>query len=168
MIKISRMGDYAIVLLTGMGRIYDRDPDTSSTARSLSSETGLPQATVGKLLKALATANLLTSQQGRHGGYRLARQPARITLAEIIEAVDGPIAMTNCFREDQDCEMEDNCSIRPHWRVINDAIRQVLDATTLADLNAPVNQVPLWYTARPDTNSRPTASSKQKLETRSS
>lgn len=167
MIKISRMGDYAIVLLSDMGRIYNLDPEQSSTKRTLSNETSLPQATVGKLLKALAASGLLTSQQGRHGGYRLARHPELITLAEIIEAVDGPIAMTNCFREDQDCDMEESCSIRPHWRQINDAVRRVLSTTTLADLNAPVNQVPRWYKARPGANG-PGLSTEQKLETQSS
>jgi FeS assembly SUF system regulator len=152
MLKISRMGDYAIVLLTAMSQACSARPDGQCNARMLADETGLGQPTVGKFLKVLAAARLLNSQQGRRGGYHLARAPERITLAEIIEAVDGPIAMTDCFRDDHECGMEDNCTIRPHWKLINASVRQLLDATTLADLITPINQdqVPVWYSARPD------------------
>ena len=167
MLKISRMGDYAIVLLTAMSRACTAKPDRNCNARDLAVETGLGQPTVGKLLKTLASADLLVSQQGRHGGYHLARDPEQITLAQIIEAVDGPIAMTDCFRPDHDCGMEDSCTIRPHWQMINASVRRLLDATTLADLIMPVGQVPVWYSARPESTGTHKAS-ELRLETKSS
>ncbi|WP_322628135.1 SUF system Fe-S cluster assembly regulator [Halothiobacillus sp.] len=141
MLKISRMSDYAIVLLTTLAQ----GKTVQSNARALSEQTGLSQPTVGKLLKTLTTNRLLRSQQGRHGGYSLARAAASISLADIIEAIDGPIAMTECFSTDHDCEREANCSVRPHWYAINQGVRELLTCTTLATLSEPVHQVPIWF-----------------------
>ncbi|MBD3816671.1 MAG: SUF system Fe-S cluster assembly regulator, partial [Halothiobacillus sp.] len=115
MLKISRMSDYAIVLLTAMARTEA----AQSTARVLAVDTGLTLPTVGKLLKMLSAGGLLLSQQGRNGGYRLARAANEISLANIIEAIDGPIALTECFTVDHDCDREANCGLRPHWQAIN-------------------------------------------------
>jgi FeS assembly SUF system regulator len=145
MLKISRMSDYAIVLLTAMAR----ENATQYTARALAYDTGLTLPTVGKLLKMLSTGGLLLSQQGRNGGYRLA-QPAKDTsLADIIEAIDGPIAMTECFTTDHDCEREASCGLRPHWQAINQSLRKLLGSTSLADLIEPAPQVPVWFNSRP-------------------
>ncbi|HUX81203.1 MAG TPA: SUF system Fe-S cluster assembly regulator [Halothiobacillus sp.] len=141
MLKISRMSDYAIVLLTTLAR--GKAPQ--SNARALAEQTGLSQPTVGKLLKTLTACGLLNSQQGRHGGYRLARPTESISIADIIEAIDGPIAMTECFSADHDCEREANCSVRPHWNTINRGVRELLTETTLATLSEPVHQVPVWF-----------------------
>lgn len=141
MLKISRMSDYAIVLLTTLAS----GKTVQSNARALSEQTGLSQPTVGKLLKTLTANGLLSSQQGRHGGYSLARLAANISLADIIEAIDGPIAMTECFSTDHDCERESNCSVRPHWYAINQGVRELLMGTTLATLSVPAHQVPVWF-----------------------
>lgn len=145
MLKISRMSDYAIVLLTAMART----DATQYTARVLADDTGLTLPTVGKLLKMLSAGGLLLSQQGRNGGYRLARTANEISLADIIEAIDGPIAMTECFTVDHDCDREANCGLRPHWQAINQSVRQLLDSTSLAALIEPVPQVPVWFNRRP-------------------
>jgi len=141
MLRISRMSDYSIVLLTALAR----QTDQPATARQLADRTGLGLPTVGKLLKALTARSLLVSTQGRHGGYRLARDAREITLADIIEAVDGPIAMTDCFRADQECGYEGACTARPHWQAINNALRTMLSGTTLSDLGGPVAAVPIWH-----------------------
>ncbi|ANJ66329.1 SUF system Fe-S cluster assembly regulator [Halothiobacillus diazotrophicus] len=141
MLKISRMSDYAIVLLTTLAR----GETPQSNARALAERTGLSQPTVGKLLKTLTASGLLTSQQGRHGGYRLARAADEISIADIVEAIDGPIAMTECYTADHDCEREANCSVRPHWNTINRGVRELLTGTTLATLSEPVHQVPIWF-----------------------
>lgn len=145
MLKISRMSDYAIVLLTAMART----DATQYTARVLADDTGLTLPTVGKLLKMLSAGGLLLSQQGRNGGYRLARTASEISLADIIEAIDGPIAMTECFTVDHDCDREANCGLRPHWQAINQSVRQLLDSTSLAALIEPIPQVPVWFNRRP-------------------
>ncbi|MFP4272584.1 MAG: SUF system Fe-S cluster assembly regulator [Halothiobacillaceae bacterium] len=141
MLRISRMSDYSIVLLTTLATQDDRP----ETARALAARTGLGLATVGKLLKALAQQGLLESIQGRHGGYRLARAAEQISLAQIIEAVDGPIAVTDCDRTDADCDRQSSCNTRAHWQLINQAIRQMLTRTTLADMCRAPEAVPVWH-----------------------
>ncbi len=154
MLKISRLSDYAIVLLTALAS--DSRPDTDpqrANARALAERTGINMPTVGKLLKLLHGQGIVQSRQGRSGGYFLARPADAISLAEIIEAIDGPIAMTDCFRPDHDCAMESDCAVRPHWAAINRGVHALLDATTLADMNRPVKsgpaaqeaKVPVWY-----------------------
>ncbi|MGC9457463.1 MAG: SUF system Fe-S cluster assembly regulator [Halothiobacillaceae bacterium] len=141
MLRISRMSDYSIVLLTDLA-CQSGQP---VTARELAGRTGLGLATVGKLLKSLAQQGLLESIQGRHGGYRLAHEPGEISLAQIIEAVDGPIAMTDCDRTDADCDRQSSCTTRAHWQVINQAIRRLLTRTSLADMCRAPEFVPVWH-----------------------
>ncbi len=146
MLKISRMSDYAIVLLTALAR----DEAAQYNARALAECTGLTLPSVGKLLKALTAQGLLISQQGRNGGYRLARNAQSISLADIIEAIDGPIAMTDCFDTSHDCSYEANCAVRPHWQAINQGLHALLDDITLARLIQPVKTepalaVPIWF-----------------------
>ncbi|HQT42396.1 MAG TPA: SUF system Fe-S cluster assembly regulator [Halothiobacillus sp.] len=145
MLKISRMSDYAIVLLTALAH-----SNAQSNARALADTTQLTLPTVGKLLKTLSAQGLLISQQGRNGGYRLARSTESISLADIIEAIDGPIAMTDCFDPSHDCDREANCTVRPHWQAINQGMHALLDKITLARLIQPVNPesqlaVPVWF-----------------------
>ncbi len=152
MLKISRLSDYAIVLLTALaGDPREKPSEQRANARALAERTGINMPTVGKLLKLLNGEGIVQSRQGRSGGYFLARPAKEITLAEIIEAIDGPIAMTDCFRPDHDCSMQSDCVVRPHWEAINRGVHALLDATTLADMTRPVKgstattQVPVWY-----------------------
>ena len=158
MLKISRMSDYAIVLLTALAR----DETAQCNARALAETTGLTLPSVGKLLKTLTAQGLLISQQGRKGGYRLARSTHAISLAHIVEAIDGPIAMTDCFDASHDCGLELNCAVRPHWRAINQGLHALLDDITLARLTQPappepVLAVPVWF-------SKPRASSGERIK----
>lgn len=133
MLRISRLTDYAIVLAT---RLAARD-GVSATAGDLAKITGIPGPTVAKLLKALTAGGLLRSIQGCQGGYVLARPPASIGLTEIIETVEGRIALTECHRTDGDCGIMENCQVHRHWQVINRTLREALQAIRLADLLAP-------------------------------
>ena len=104
-------------------------------ARALAEETGLPLPTAQKLVSKLSAAGLIESVRGAGGGFRLSRPPAAITLADIVEAVDGPITITVCSGEHaSDCAIEGSCHVRPHWQIVNRTIRAALGSVTLASL----------------------------------
>lgn len=137
MLRISKLSDYAIVLLT----VVVNQRSEHSTALELSALTRIAEPTVKKLLKQLTAAGLLRSVRGRHGGYMLARSPSQIAVTQILEAVEGPVALTECTLLDGgDCGIETDCSMRDHWKQINQAIRLALDQVTLAQLTTPQAQ----------------------------
>lgn len=144
MLRIGKLTDYSIVLLSCMAR----DCNETVNARGLATATGIAQPTVMKLLKILAAHGLLHSVLGRGGGYRLARRPQQIALTEIIEAVEGPIALTECNLDSGDCGIQQQCNTRPHWMHINDAVRQALNGVTLEQLIAPHSSVEVSWTGR--------------------
>ena len=131
MIKLSRLADYSIVLMTQLaGR-----PSTLMQAPDLALVTGLPVPTVAKTMKQLVQAGLVESQRGAKGGYVLVREATDIPVTEIIAAVDGPIALTECTVPDESgCEHETLCPTRTNWRKINDAVIGALREVTLADM----------------------------------
>ncbi len=133
MLKLSKLADYATVLMTFIAR----DAGHVHSGLELAERSGLPPPTVAKLLKTLARGGLLQSLRGAHGGYRLARPAARISVADIIAALEGPIAVTECTSHPGGCTLESECSTRANWRLINVAIRQALEAVTLAQMAAP-------------------------------
>ncbi len=105
-------------------------------AAQLAEETGIPVPTVQKLVSKLSAAGLLRSVRGAGGGFRLARPAAAVTLADIIEAVEGPIAMTSCVESGKhDCGMEGNCRVQAHWPVVNNAVRGALAGVSLTSLS---------------------------------
>lgn len=132
MIRLSRISDYGIVLMTELARSA-----RSMATPELAERTRIAQPMAGKILKALTREGLLVSQRGAKGGYRLARQPSLITVAEIIEALDGPIALTACIDVGAgECGIEAICPARSNWHRINAAIRDALDGISLADMAA--------------------------------
>jgi FeS assembly SUF system regulator len=146
MLRISKLSDYAIVLLCEIAR---ERSGQGTTARQLAETTQIALPTVVKLLKLLKDHGVLLSMQGRNGGYRLARRPGETNLAVIIEAVEGPIALTECMTEDLDCQIHSKCNTRPHWIHINAAFRQALSVVTLNDLITGMVPVPVsWGGAR--------------------
>jgi FeS assembly SUF system regulator len=135
MIRLSKLTDYAIVVMSEMGR----RPDATHTVAQLADRTGVPAPTVAKLMKSLTPAGLMRSQRGASGGYVLALAPAEITVADIVTALDGPIALTACVDgADESCGVETLCPMRGGWEKINSAIRAALESVTLADMMAPV------------------------------
>ncbi len=131
MFRLSRLSDYAFVLTSRIAR----GNGVVVTARGLSSETDIPWPTVVKLLKMLMAGGVLRSIQGRKGGYALARPPSKISLIDIIEMIEGPVALTECNRETGNSGIQKSCQVHRHWPVINNAVRQSLAAITLADMN---------------------------------
>jgi FeS assembly SUF system regulator len=131
MFRLSKLSDYAIVLTSRIAG----SKGFAVTARGLSAQTDIPWPTVVKLLKLLAAGGLLHSIQGRKGGYVLARPPSRISLIEIIETIDGQVALTECNRARGHCGIQGSCQVHSHWKAINNAVRQSLAAVTLADMN---------------------------------
>ena len=135
MIKLSRLTDYAVALLAQMVS----DEKRVWAASELAETTGLPQPTVSKVLKGMTKSGIITAQRGAAGGYRLGRPARDITVGAIIEAMDGPIAITSCADGgDHSCHVESICPMQGHWNLVNRAIRQALESVSLAD----VTQVP--------------------------
>lgn len=134
MIKLSRMADYGVVVLTELAR----DDRPRRTAPQIAQTTMLPAPTVSKILKQLAQADIVDSHRGTKGGYALTRDPAAITVAEIIGALDGPIALTDCVTDEGSlCEIEALCPTRTNWQKINTVLTNALGEVTLADMLMP-------------------------------
>lgn len=137
MVRLSKLTDYALVVMSCMARSSNQ---SSRTARDLSVELRLPLPTVSKLLKELLQSGLLVSYRGTKGGYSLTREPHEISLAEIIAAMEGPIALTECSTDTIGlCELESCCAIKKNQQIISQAVRGVLDRLTLADLTQPLH-----------------------------
>jgi FeS assembly SUF system regulator len=134
MLRISKMTDYAVVLATQLATA-----EGPHAARDLAVQTQIPEPTVSKVLKKLARAGVVISQRGAKGGYALARSPKRIGINEVIEAIEGPIAVTECSDDTTDslCEYETNCGARANWQRINAAVHEALSAITLVDMAFP-------------------------------
>ncbi|BCT92866.1 transcriptional regulator [Lysobacter helvus] len=134
MLRVTKLTDYATVVLTALAAA---GPDTVLSAAELAERAGLEATTVAKLLKPLAQAGLVASFRGAHGGYRLAREANAISLIEIVEAMEGPLAMTECSLHADACGIEHSCGVRANWRRINDVVADALRGVTLADLVSP-------------------------------
>ena len=131
MLRISKLTDYGIVLLARFAR---EAPGTTLTAREMSESTALPHPVVSKMLKTLAGAELLRSHRGAKGGYSLAREPGRVTVADILQALEGPLALMECSAGPGHCEQESSCGVREPWQRINRTVQAALQAMTLAEL----------------------------------
>lgn len=133
MLRVSRLTDYAAMVMTCLA---SHPADVLSTAQ-IADEAQLELPTVSKLLKSLGHAGLVESFRGVNGGYRLARPAHEITLAQIVEAMEGPIGMTDCSTADGQCERAAQCGVRGSWQHINDVVGRALRAVSLADMLKP-------------------------------
>ena len=130
--RLSHLADYAVVLMTAAAR---RSAGARLSATELSAETGVPLPTAQKLMGQLATAGLLSSARGAAGGFALARPATDISLADIVEAVEGPIALTMCSDStNHDCILDAHCRVKPHMGVVGNAVRGALGAVRLTEL----------------------------------
>ncbi|MEL7197863.1 MAG: SUF system Fe-S cluster assembly regulator [Pseudomonadota bacterium] len=140
--RLSNLADYAVITMAqaashcGGGRV---------SAAELASETGLPVPTVQKLVSKLTAASLLRSVRGVGGGLQLARPAAAISVADIVEAVEGPIALTACVHG-EDCDFEAGCTMKPHWPLINTAMRGALAGISLDQLRSDTAPTPSLQT----------------------
>ena len=138
MIILSKLADYGVIIATQLAE----NPDRQVTAAALAAETRLPQATVAKVLKALAHGGVVTAARGASGGYKLARRAQSISVAEVVSAIDGAIGVTECTVHTLSCERTDFCPTRPHWQRINRAVSAALQSVTLADMIVPAFSFP--------------------------
>lgn len=146
MLRLNKLTDYAVVVLGRMACCEG----CVLTAASVAESTAIPLPTASKLLKQMAAAGLVTSHRGARGGYSLDRPAGAVTVAEIVEALDGPIALTSCVdgAEDQ-CDVESYCPMSGNWNKVNQAIRGALEDVTLADLTDPTEMFPVVDNAGP-------------------
>jgi len=131
--RLTHLADYAVVMMTAAAR---RDAGARLSATELSDETGVPLPTAQKLMQRLAAAGLLTGTRGAGGGYALARAVTDISLADIVEAVEGPIAMTQCSGSDEpsECALDAHCRVKPHMGIVGAKVRGALGAVSLQEL----------------------------------
>lgn len=134
MLRVSRLTDYATVVMTTIAA----QPDAVLSTPQIAEAARLELPTVSKLLKSLGHAGLVESFRGVNGGYRLARAAESITLAHIVEAMEGPIRMTECSVAVGQCEREADCGVRQSWQQINGVVGGALRAVSLADMLQPV------------------------------
>lgn len=132
MLRMSKLTDYATVVLGHLAR----NEGKVQTAADVASHTGLSTPTVSKLLTGLTRSGLVTSFRGAQGGYSLARHAGEISAAEVIDALEGPVAITECSTTDGSCDLEPTCQVGSAWQRINAAIRRSLQDISLAELTA--------------------------------
>ena len=135
MLRTSKLTDYGTVVMAHLARQALR----VQRATEVAAELHLALPTVTKVLKTLTRDGLLVSTRGSQGGYRLSRAPEEISVAQIISAMEGPIALTECTGTPGMCLVESRCSIRGHWQVINRAVLDALEEVSVADLVRPAN-----------------------------
>lgn len=130
MFRLSKLTDYAVVVMVRLSRGAE-----VQTSPGIALSTGIPEPTVAKVLKTLGGAGLVVSQRGARGGYRLGRPLAAIPVADVIQALDGPIALTSCV-DGGGCDSSTLCPMHGRWDPVNEAIRAALQGITLADMEA--------------------------------
>lgn len=133
MLRLSKLTDYATVILSFMAK----DSNQVHAAMEIAAVTGIALPTVSKILKLLVNADVLISTRGAKGGYALASDPEKITVASVISALEGPIALTECSISHQGCEQASGCGIKGNWSLINQTIQSALESVTLADMIRP-------------------------------
>lgn len=143
MLRISKLTDYGTVVLACLAT----SPGRRRTSSEVAEATGLALPTVSKLLKCFHRAGLVTSTRGARGGYQLAKPASHISAASIIDAVEGPVAITECSGDHSHCDIESVCSTGGSWQRINAAIRRSLDGISLAQLSGQ-EAVPSWRPAQ--------------------
>lgn len=159
MLRVSKLTDYGTVILARMAL----SPAASYSAASLAEQVTLPASTVSKLLKIMSRSGLLNSSRGKQGGYTLAKAPQEISLAEVIEILEGPIGLTQCSCQSGLCQIESHCAIRQQWQGINGVIHQALQQVSLeALLRQPVQTRPSVSSEEPAVdNKKPLATNKE-------
>jgi FeS assembly SUF system regulator len=135
MLRISKMADYAVVIL----HCLSADTGALLSASEIARQAHLGRHTASKVLKMLQAADLVTSTRGAEGGYSLTQLPAQITLAQIIMALEGPLAFMECAHPTQRCIQNDTCNLKHNWKTINQFIVNTLHSISLADMQTPLS-----------------------------
>src|SRR5688572_11083139 len=139
MLKINKLTDYAIVVLAEMSSMTDRsDGEAVVSVQDLSDRTKVPAPTVSKILKRLACGGIAISERGKNGGYKLARKASEITLVDVIVAMEGPFALTDCSGTPTvSCCYAGSCAVEKNWVRINNAVKSALASISIADMVSP-------------------------------
>lgn len=133
MLRISKLADYGTIILTAMAG----EPEWTFSAAELGLRTRLPLPSVSKILKILLRQGIVVSLRGANGGYKLARAPAEISTVQILNALDGPLGVTECSVSPGLCQREAQCGARAHWHMVNRVVLQALEQITLQHMIAP-------------------------------
>ena len=149
MLKLTKKADYGLIALrhlcsTAVGPRGNAHTRGSASAKDIADAYGIPLPLLSKVLQKLARGGLLISEQGTHGGYRLARDPAQISTLEVIRTIDGPIILTQCFTEHNGCDQTRLCPVREPLRKVHEGILGLLSNITLADLSNEDMAVPTF------------------------
>ena len=146
MLRLSNLADYGVVVMTAAARIAEgrvAADGRHASAAQVATLTGIPAPTVAKLMGQLARGGLLVSHRGVAGGFALARPAPEISLADIVEAIDGPISLTHCGQPGADCcGLSTSCQVKPHWAPVNRAVRDALAGVALSELAPETAKVP--------------------------
>ena len=129
MLKLTKKADYGLIALRHLATSR-----RGASAKDIAESYGIPLPLLSKILQKLARTGLLISEQGTHGGYRLARAPREITALEVIRTIDGPIILTQCFTEHSRCDQSDRCTVREPLRKVHEGILRLLSGITISDL----------------------------------
>jgi Rrf2 family protein len=147
MLRLSKKADYALMAMKHLALRSDRSSHATASAREIAELYDIPIELMAKVLQRLVRRGLLASQQGTRGGYQLARIPEQISVADVIQAIDGPVTVTACSTDDGQCEQFAKCNVRdPLWRV-RERILSALGECTIAELAADVAPQPVAKTA---------------------
>jgi len=129
--QITRQADYAVRAVLHLARMGNTERAATS---SVAKEQNIPPSFLAKIISQLSIAGLLHTSRGARGGVTLARDPAEITLLEVVEAIDGPIQLNECVGNDGVCTFDDNCPIKPVWCNAQEELVNRLKSTNFADL----------------------------------
>ena len=150
MLRISKITDYAIVILSDL---YATAPDDFHSTRAVSQRTLLPQTTVAKVMKLLQKSELVEGHRGLCGGYHLKDHPEEINLLQVIEAIEGPVALTTCsIPESINCDNHVTCRVGSHWPIINSTLNDLLRKIRLTELMAGDNMQGALNAPAPDSS----------------
>ncbi|RLA09117.1 MAG: SUF system Fe-S cluster assembly regulator [Gammaproteobacteria bacterium] len=156
MLKISKLTDYGTLVMGGLAAHGEEFVSTADLAEAI----GVAQPTVAKLLKMFTRAGLVESLRGQQGGYRLGRAPEKISVADIIQAVDGPLGLTECSTDEGHCDQEESCNVKVNWQKISRVVADALQRVSLTELLQPAEQQ-LLYVSNADVKSISKISLKQ-------
>ena len=145
MLRIGKMADYALLVTNQLVKTTDE----LCTSEDLLQATQLPPATVRQLLKKLVDAGIVKSHRGAKGGYRLSNNPQTFTVADVISAIEGPIALTQCTQQLGNCDLEDHCDLKHNWNYVNQMVNTLFNHITLADMASRVPEHIVNLTSRP-------------------
>lgn len=130
MLKLTKKADYGLIALRHLASV----PGSTSSTKEIADTYHLPVPLLAKVLQMLTRAGVVQSVAGTNGGYRLARDPRKITALEVVRAIDGPVILTHCFTEHGTCDQSDNCTVREPLRRVHEAILELLNKFTITDL----------------------------------